>query len=102
MAKDYYENILNASDFDPTEGSYGRDHISHCLDALREEIMCASDISVITWAWNEKAQRSLGHGDIVHSCRSFESIRDWSAEHRARLEFDNNVFIESDLTVPEF
>ncbi len=102
LAKDYYEQILDPIDFDPVDGSYGRDHLSHCLDAVREAVMCASDISVITWKWNTKAQKSLGHGDIVHSCRSFEDIRDWSAAHRATLKFDNTVFVENDLVVPEF
>ncbi|UNI22937.1 hypothetical protein JDV02_008781 [Purpureocillium takamizusanense] len=102
LARAYYEKVFNLSDFDPLEGSYGRDHLSHCLDALREAVMCASDISVITWKWNSKAQKSLGHGDIVHSCRSFEDIRDWSARHKATLKFDNTVFVENDLMIPEF
>ncbi|KAK7943557.1 uncharacterized protein PG986_012670 [Apiospora aurea] len=81
LSQDYYRTVLDSSHFDPAEGSYGRDHISHCLDALREAIMCASDISVITWKWNHKAQRALGHGDIVHTCRNFESIHDWSTKN---------------------
>jgi hypothetical protein len=102
LAKDYYQKVLDASEFDATEGSYGRDHINHCVDAVREAIMCASDISVITWAWNDRAQKALGHGDIVHSCRNFNSIRNWSARHAAVIGFDGDVFVEDDLLVPEF
>lgn len=100
LAQDHYRTILDPSDFDPVEGSYGRDHISHCLDALREAIMCASDVSVITWKWNNKAQRALGHGDVVHSCRNFEKIRDWSIEHRAVVDFRADVHTEDELSDP--
>ncbi|KAK7992604.1 hypothetical protein PG988_001398 [Apiospora saccharicola] len=100
LAQNHYRTVFDPSDFDPVEGSYGRDHISHCLDALREAIMCASDISVITWKWNNKAQRALGHGDIVHSCRNFEKIHDWSSDHRAAVEFEAGVYVEDELSDP--
>lgn len=103
LSKDYYlHHVYNASDFDPRMGSYGKDHISHCLDALREAVMCTSDISVITWKWNDKANKALGHGDILHSCRSFDAIRNWSMENRATVEFDAEVYLEDDLDIPEY
>jgi Mycotoxin biosynthesis protein UstYa len=100
LAQDYYREILDASHFDPVEGSYGRDHISHCLDAVREAVMCASDISVITWKWNKKAQKALGHGDIIHSCRSFENIQDWAIQNRAIVDFQAEVYVEDEMSDP--
>jgi hypothetical protein len=98
LHQDHYREILDASHFDPLKGSYGRDHISHCLDAVREAVMCASDISVITWKWNNKAQKALGHGDILHSCRSFEPIQDWATENRGIVDFKAEVYLQDDLS----
>jgi hypothetical protein len=53
-------------------------HISHCIDSIRQSLMCSSDISLIVWRWNETAQRMKVHGDIAHSCRNFDAIRQWA------------------------
>lgn len=88
--------MLSPDDFDDVRGSYGRDHISHCLDAIREAIMCASDISVITWQWNDRAQKALGHGDILHTCRSFEKITEWAIANKGVVDFNAEVFVDGD------
>ncbi|KAK5996325.1 hypothetical protein PT974_03080 [Cladobotryum mycophilum] len=99
LAKDYYKNVFEAFEFDDIEGSYGRRHISHCLDTLREAIMCASDISVINWQWNSEANKALGHGDVVHSCRSFDRIREWAVDKMAVVDFNDEVQITDDPVV---
>jgi len=100
--KDYYMNVYGSDAFDVTLGDYGLDHVGHCLDGIRESIMCASDISVIVWQWHAPAQRVAGHSDIVHSCRNFEKIRQWSADHRAIKDLDRTVYAEDDIVIPEF
>ncbi|KID84028.1 hypothetical protein MGU_08681 [Metarhizium guizhouense ARSEF 977] len=99
LSKDYYQTVLSPEEFDDVQGSYGRDHISHCLDAVREAIMCASDISVITWQWNDQAKKALGHGDVLHTCRSFEKIKEWAAENQALVDFKADVFVTGDPVV---
>ncbi|KJK74826.1 hypothetical protein H634G_09870 [Metarhizium anisopliae BRIP 53293] len=99
LSKDYYQTVLSLEEFDDVQGSYGRDHISHCLDAVREAIMCASDISVITWQWNDQAKKALGHGDVLHTCRSFEKIKEWAADNQALVDFNADVFVKGDPVV---
>jgi hypothetical protein len=93
--------VFDAIEFDGTEGSYGHDHISHCLDAVREAIMCMSDISVTNWARNEKANKALGHGDIVHSCRNFDRMRDWAYENRGVVDFNNEIYVQDAVVVTD-
>ncbi|KAG8408219.1 hypothetical protein J3459_018083 [Metarhizium acridum] len=99
LFKDYYQTVLSPEEFDDVQGSYGRDHISHCLDAVREAIMCASDVSVITWQWNDQAKKALGHGDVLHTCRSFEKIQEWAAENQAVVDFNAEIFVKGDPVV---
>lgn len=94
LHRDYYEPLFAVGEFD-IDGDHGAKHVSHCLDALREAVMCASDIGVIVWQWNEKAQKALGHGDIVHQCRDFERIWEWSKDHRATVDFNASFYVET-------
>jgi mycotoxin biosynthesis protein UstYa len=95
--KDHYMNIYEPSDFEYHWGAYGMRHVMHCVDALRQAIECASDISVVVWQWSDISQKALGHGDIVHTCRNFDSIRNWSAKRKFIGEFRPEVFIADDL-----
>ncbi|KAH8901283.1 hypothetical protein GQ53DRAFT_607631, partial [Thozetella sp. PMI_491] len=56
------------------------EHIEHCIDTIRQSIMCHSDITPLVYQWDETQKRMRIHGNVVHSCRDFDSIRDWSRE----------------------
>jgi hypothetical protein len=55
-------------------------HIEHCIDALRQSLMCSADISRFEVEWNEKFHRARPvFGRVTHTCRNFEKIRSWAA-----------------------
>ena len=66
----------------------GPDHVDHCIDAIRQSLMCSSDVSVLVWKWNKKWQRSLEVGQIVHTCRRFDKIQAWAKERAIYGGFD--------------
>jgi len=57
-------------------------HLDHCIDSMRQSFMCSSDISPITWKWNETSQNARGQLTTLHTCRDFEAIRQWALEHQ--------------------
>ncbi|KAJ3556365.1 hypothetical protein NM688_g2069 [Phlebia brevispora] len=57
-------------------------HVAHCLDVLRQEIMCAADVSPIVFQWNEERQETLPMMSIAHTCRKWENIVDWANAHK--------------------
>jgi hypothetical protein len=63
--------------------------------------MCSSDISVIVWQWNYEEQRAQAQADVVHTCRNFEKILGWAREHKAKVQFDAEVFIQDDIRVSD-
>ncbi|KAK7696270.1 hypothetical protein QCA50_000923 [Cerrena zonata] len=77
------------------------DHVSHCLDSIRQSLMCSSDISVIVWQWSTKQNLSLPRMDTARSCRNFDKIADWARDHRS-VHFDSSVRMEDDIVIPEF
>lgn len=54
---------------------YGRLHLDHCVEYLRQRLMCISDMNLLPYIW-------LGNeGDMVsdmtgtYTCRNYESVR---------------------------
>ncbi|KAH8104501.1 hypothetical protein BXZ70DRAFT_590700 [Cristinia sonorae] len=76
------------------------DHASHCLDNLRQSVMCASDISLVVWQWVEEANRASISMNTIHSCRNFDKIVDWAKKHRRTTHFDMDVHVEDDIEIP--
>lgn len=64
---------------------WDRIHIDHCLDQIRQAVMCFGDLSPVPlYSW-EGAPLGIGQGS-VHTCRKWEPIREWvDARHK---EFD--------------
>ncbi|KAL4263314.1 ustYa family protein [Pleurotus pulmonarius] len=59
------------------------EHISHCIDMIRQSLMCSADISVISWYMPEASSpehtpRPLPRFDQTRMCRDFDSLRDWA------------------------
>ncbi|KAK7923739.1 hypothetical protein PG985_007810 [Apiospora marii] len=88
LLPDYYPEHRNASS---TENGFM--HIMHCVDALRQSIMCNVDLSIIPFQampqWNEewKFYQPQIVGD--HMCRNFEAVQDWAREHAMADEWDH-------------
>jgi len=94
---------------DPVTGAIGGvpkedwpDHLSHCLDNVRQALMCSSDISLVVWQWGEVENRASIRMDTVHSCRNFDRIADWAKAHRRRKHFNMTVHVEDDIEIPVF
>lgn len=69
-------------------------HLNHCLNALRQSIMCHSDVSVLVWQWYDRPEdqedpfdelRSHNYPftNIPHTCRNFDKISEWARSRRA-------------------
>ncbi|KAK3317707.1 hypothetical protein B0T19DRAFT_435447 [Cercophora scortea] len=67
----------------------GHDHVDHCVDAIRQSLMCNADISVLTWRWNRKQKKNMEMGTILHTCRRFDKIQDWARKHAVYHNMDN-------------
>lgn len=62
-------------------------HIGHCINAIRESLMCSADVTPIVYYWDEQIQRSVPGFDAVHVCRDFEGIRKWALERKLEGDF---------------
>lgn len=59
------------------------DHLDHCIDALRQSIMCTSDIAPNVWQYSAKAKAVRARATTVHECRDFNQVKEWAMQHSA-------------------
>jgi hypothetical protein len=60
------------------------DHFTaHCLDILRQQLMCTIDTGVLGQVWtNPKAPTAFVDFNTRHRCKNFDAIRAWAEEHQ--------------------
>jgi hypothetical protein len=67
---------------------FGHRHIGHCVEVIRQALMCSADVTPYTWEWNEKLQLHANKITTPHTCRNFDKIRDWAVENNGDVSFD--------------
>ena len=74
-----------------TEVVHGWSLQAHCLDIIRQQLMCSIDVGVLgqVW-WNQDAPEAYVDFNTKHTCKNFEEIRKWAEAHQlpAEVPFD--------------
>lgn len=72
-----------------------RVHTTHCLDTLRQALMCSPDIGVFGQVWwqprGEPDPTPFVDFNSKHRCRDFEAIREWAEVHQLPPEVTVNM-----------
>lgn len=51
--------------------------IDHCIDILRQFIMCSGDTGLITYTWEEGRNVPMPDFSTTKTCRNFDDIVTW-------------------------
>ncbi|KAJ7643273.1 hypothetical protein B0H17DRAFT_1104421 [Mycena rosella] len=78
------------------------DHISHCMEWIRQAVTCSGDTSLVVWQWHDASNFSRPRANVAHTCRKFDKLQDWAKEHAMKIKYDTTVRIEDDIVVPIF
>ncbi|EFX04069.1 hypothetical protein CMQ_997 [Grosmannia clavigera kw1407] len=89
LRPDYYKPHLPGPQPGDEDELLGPQHIDHCVDALRQSLMCNADISVLVWGWHQGRQRHTERGTILHTCKRFDKIHEWARQHAVYEAMDN-------------
>jgi hypothetical protein len=54
--------------------------VVHCIEQVRQYIMCAGDMTPVPTRYNEARKHSYVDSDVTHTCRNFGQLRDWLTE----------------------
>ena len=63
-------------------------HIAHCIDAIRQSLMCAADITPYTWTWEPAIGTYRNQVKNPHTCRNWEVLHEWVRENTKFEQFD--------------
>jgi len=56
-------------------------HINHCIDAIRQSLMCHGDIAIGTYSWKMDHPIPWPNFHIEHECRNWDRILEWAEKH---------------------
>ncbi|KAI1178234.1 hypothetical protein F4777DRAFT_130811 [Nemania sp. FL0916] len=79
------------------DGAFTAPHLYHCLDVLREGVMCNADVTVNTLVW-ENSQKVRGARPGPRKCIDWNQLEAWAAD-RILIASDRDTFLET-LVVP--
>ncbi|EMD91267.1 hypothetical protein COCC4DRAFT_35178 [Bipolaris maydis ATCC 48331] len=54
-----------------------RGHRDHCLDHIRQQLMCHADLTPVPVIWYPGYGRSFVQSDVYHTCRDWNAIREF-------------------------
>ncbi|KAJ0103755.1 hypothetical protein J7T55_001374 [Diaporthe amygdali] len=58
-------------------------HISHCLDTIRQTLMCNADTGVLGQVWfDHESPTAFPDFNTRHKCKNFDDISRWAVEHQ--------------------
>lgn len=75
-------------------------HVNHCVDSIRQSLMCSADISTVVWQWNDILQDNVFHGGVAHRCRDFSLIQDWARQRALPHHYDSSIHIVDNIRIP--
>jgi hypothetical protein len=53
----------------------------HCLDYIRQALMCFGDSTPVRLQWRQKSHYLIPQFDQYHTCRNFDLLHDFSKKH---------------------
>jgi hypothetical protein len=70
---EYYDKEIDRLD---------KQHWDHCIESIRQSLVCSADVSPLVWQWVDRVQEVRLMGNIIHTCRNYEKIKRWGLERR--------------------
>lgn len=55
-----------------------RSHLEHCIETLRQALMCNSGTGLVTFHWVKGSEEPYPDYDTYHQCRDPELVLDWA------------------------
>jgi len=76
------------------------DHVDHCIQAVRQSLMCNADLTPNVWVWNEQRKLAQVRFDVLHTCKDWDALQAWAEENKAYVEFADIGDTHGELVYP--
>ncbi|KAK9855510.1 uncharacterized protein MYU51_001997 [Penicillium brevicompactum] len=71
-------------------------HIEHCIDNIRQNIMCKADVALLTFSWDKDDRAPKPNFVVEHECANWEKVDHWAKEHAFDI-FDETTLVHPTL-----
>ncbi|PYI09312.1 hypothetical protein BO78DRAFT_405066 [Aspergillus sclerotiicarbonarius CBS 121057] len=71
-------------------------HIEHCVDNLRQNIMCKADVALLTFSWDPDDRAPKPNFVVEHECANWDKVDKWAEDHKFDI-FDETTLIHPTL-----
>ncbi|KAI0947367.1 hypothetical protein AcV7_009811 [Taiwanofungus camphoratus] len=78
-----------------------RTHLDHCVEMIRQNIMCHGDVGLITYEWVKGFSLPYPDFNTLHQCRNFDKILDWSYAHEIHIPRNHVTRWGDEVDLPE-
>jgi len=77
--EDYYKDKAEPWKDSPKILRY---HLDHCIDNLRQKLMCDADAGILTYVWVKGHPAPFPDFSVQHKCRDFNSLKKWVVDRQ--------------------
>ncbi|PLB50800.1 hypothetical protein P170DRAFT_474356 [Aspergillus steynii IBT 23096] len=70
--------------------AHEQERVDHCIDILRQKIMCDADSNLVTYNWVQRVRSPVANFNSHHQCHDFKEVMGWAEEHSfaSTLDFE--------------
>lgn len=73
------------------------ERVDHCLDWIRQTLLCNADTTPVSWALDAIAHKPLPQLPEERICKNMEVIDQWTREHAVKGTVDFGYGADDDL-----
>ncbi|RCI10835.1 hypothetical protein L249_5245 [Ophiocordyceps polyrhachis-furcata BCC 54312] len=75
-----------------------RDHADHCIEDIRQSLMCHADLSVVTFDWLPRRRKPWPNFHVEQTCVDWHRLDGWAAERSFSI-FDQKTLVHPRLGI---
>lgn len=73
-----------------------RGHADHCINDIRQSLMCHADLSVVTFYWHPEMRKPMPNFHIDQTCVNWDALDKWASK-RSFSVFDQKTLVHPQL-----
>ncbi|KAI0098916.1 hypothetical protein GGR51DRAFT_417984 [Nemania sp. FL0031] len=73
-----------------------RTHLDHCIEMLRQVIMCSADLHIITYDWVDHVDYPWPDFSINRQCRNWDDVMAWVHQRRVMTSAPDGILTRPD------
>ncbi|KAF8850044.1 hypothetical protein BDZ45DRAFT_770933, partial [Acephala macrosclerotiorum] len=78
-----------------------RKHIDHCIDMLRQRLMCTADIGLVTGVWVESYGEPYPDFSTQHQWCNLEKVQEWAKNHELNVSMEDIIAARDPVSLPK-